>query len=93
MKITDDPIVSQVVSQRASDKALLKKNQQKQMEDRLVEGSSHAFHQSVAASGDTYIAQALQKVRQSKITHPESLTRHSGSWLHSQMMKPSEEKE
>ena len=54
MKISDDPIVSRDVSQRASEKDQLRKNQQKQIEDRLVQSPSHAFHQSVAASGDTY---------------------------------------
>ena len=91
MKISDDPIVSRDVTQRASEKDQLRKNQQKQMEDRLVQSPSHAFQRSIAASGDTYVAEALKKVRKSKITHPESLTRFSGTWLQNQMMKPSEE--
>ena len=62
------------------------------MEERLVEKPAQAFHQSVAASQDSYIASALRKVRESKITHPESLTRISGTWLHNQTLDSSEEK-
>ena len=91
MKITDTPLVSRDVSKRASENSLLKINQQKQMEKRQVEQPSYSFHSSVAASTDTYIAEALKKVRQSDVSIPESLTRFSGSWLHNQMMDSSEE--
>ena len=92
MNISDTPLVSRPVSQRADQESKLKKTQQNQMENRLVEKPADAFHQSVAASGDTYIAEALRKVRESKVTHPESLTRISGSWLYNQTITPSEEK-
>ena len=91
MKI-DEILVSRAVSQRTHEESKLKKSQQKQMEDRRVDQPSNAFHQSVAASGDTYIAEALRKVRQSKVTHPESLTRMSGTWLYNQTITPSGEK-
>ena len=93
MKITDTPLVSRDVSKRASEESLLKKTQHKQMEKRLVEQPAHAFHSSVAASSDTYIAAALRKVRQSDVTTPEALTRMSGTWFHNQKMGPSEENE
>ena len=92
MNITDNPIVSREVSQRADEESKLKKSQQKLMDNKRVEQPANAFHQSVSASGDTYIAEALRKVRESKVTHPESLTRISGSWMHNQMLNSSQEK-
>ena len=92
MNISDTPLVSRSVSQRADEESKLKKTQQKQMEDRLVEKPADVFHQSIAASGDTYIAEALRKVRESKVTHPDSLTRVPGTSMHNQMLTPSEEK-
>ena len=89
---TDEILVSRAVSQRTHEVSKLKKSQQKQMEDRRIDQPSNAFHQSVAATGDTYIAEALRKVRESKITHPETLTRISGSWLYNQTITPKEEK-
>ena len=91
MKI-DEILVSRAVSQRTHEESKLKKSQQKQMDDRRINQPSDAFHQSVAASGDTYIAEALRKVRESNVTHPESLTRISGSWLYNQTITPTEEK-
>jgi hypothetical protein len=70
----------------------LRTTQKKQLENQLMENSSNAFYQSVAASGDTYIASALRKVRESNVTHPEFLTRISGSWMHNQMLNSSQEK-
>ena len=90
MKI-DEILVSRAVSQRTHEESKLKKSQQKQMEDRRVDQPSNAFHQSVAATGDTYIAEALRKVRESNVTHPESLTRMSGTWMHNQMLNSSQE--
>ena len=92
MNISDTPLVSRSVSQRADQESKLKKTQQKQMETRLVEKPSDAWRQSLDASGDTYIAEALRKVRESKVTHPESLTRISGTWLHNQTLNSPEEK-
>ena len=92
MNISNTPLVSRAVSQRSDEESKLKKTQQKQMEERLVEKPAQAFHQSVAASQDSYIASALKKLRESNVTHPESLTRISGTWLHNQTLNPSEEK-
>jgi len=61
------------------------------MDNKRVAQPANAFHQSVSASGDTYIAEALRKVRESKVTHPESLTRISGTWLYNQTITQSEE--
>ena len=92
MKITDSPIVSRDVSYRASEKSKLKKTQQKRMEQRLVDQPAYAWRQNLDASGDSYIAAALMKVRQNNdVTIPESLTRISGTWFHNQKMNLSEE--
>ena len=92
MNISDLPLVSREVSQRTHEQSKLKTTQQKQMETKLVEKPSDAWRQSLDASGDTYIAEALRKVRESNVTHPESLTRISGSWLFNQTLNSSKEK-
>jgi hypothetical protein len=89
---TNEILVSRAVSQRTHEESKLKKSQQKQMEDRRVDQPSNAFHQSVAATGDTYIAEALRKVRESKITHNPELLRRNGTWLYNQTITPTEEK-
>ena len=89
---TDEILVSRAVSQRAHEVSKLKKSQQKQMDNKRVEQPSNAFHQSVAATSDTYIAEALRKVRESNVTHPEALTRMSGTWLYNQTITPTGEK-
>ena len=89
---TYTPLVSRSVSQKADEESKLKKTQQKQMETKLVEKPSDAWRQSLDASSDTYIAEALRKVRESNVSHPESLTRMSGTWLHNQTLNSSKEK-
>jgi hypothetical protein len=85
-------IVSQAVSDRNKQIEDLKKSQHTQMDQRLMEKPLHSFQQSLSASGDSYIAAALNKVRKSNVTHHESLTRLSGTWLHNESMKPSKGK-
>ena len=92
MNISDTVLVSRAVSQRSDEESKLKKTQQNQMENRLVEKPSDAWRQTLDASGDTYIAEALRKVRDSNVSHPESVTRISGSWMHNQMLNSSKEK-
>jgi hypothetical protein len=64
MNITDTPLVNREVSKRAHGESKLKKNQQSQMGQHLIENPSHAFHQSVVASGVSFIASALMKLRE-----------------------------
>ena len=59
----------------------------REMESRQVERDSKNFNQSVNASNDKYMVDALSKVRESDITHPESLTRMNGSWMHNRSFK------
>ena len=75
------------VSRRREEQQKLKQTQQREMESRQVERDSKNFNQSVNASNDKYMVDALSKVRESDITHPESLTRMNGSWMHNRSFK------
>jgi hypothetical protein len=75
-----DPLVSRSVSIRRDQKRQLKISQQKEMEFRQVNRDSNAFHQSVDASNDHYMKNALSKVRQSNVTLPDELTRIHGTY-------------
>ena len=57
------------------------------MESRRVDGDSRNFNQSVSATNDKYMVDALSKVRESDVTHPESLTKMNGSWMHNRSFK------
>jgi hypothetical protein len=65
----------------------VKQNQQREMESHRVDGDSRNFNQSVSATNDRYMVDALSKVRESDVTHPESLTRMNGSWMHNRSFK------
>ena len=82
MNITDTPLVSREVSQRTHEESKLKKTQQNQMEHRLVEQPGHAWRQSLAASKDSYISEALKRVRQSDVTLPTDLTMMHGTFTY-----------
>ena len=75
------------VSRRREEQQKLKQTQQREMESRQVERDSKNFNQSVNATNDKYMVDALSKVRESDITHPESLTRMNGSWMHNRSFK------
>ena len=82
-----ETLVSLDVSRRREEHQKLKQTQQKEMESRRVERDSKTFHQSVSATNDRYMIDALNKVRQSDVTHPESLTRMNGTWMHNRSFK------
>ena len=77
-----ETLVSLEVSRRREEQQKLQQTQRKQMESRRVETDSRNFHQSVSATNDEYMKNALNKVRESDVTHPESLTRMNGTWMH-----------
>ena len=81
---TDEPLVSRDVSIRREQNRQLKINQQKEMENRRIAAPQSAWNQSVAASTDTYMRDALTQVRRSDVTLPETLTRLHGTWIHNQ---------
>jgi hypothetical protein len=84
----DNPLVSREVSIRRDQEQKRKTAQHKEMESRQMSRESNAFHQSVNASNDEYMKNALMKVRQSNVTHSETLTRMNGTWMHNQNLKP-----
>ena len=82
-----ETLISLDVARRREEQQKLKQTQQREMESRQVERDSKNFNQSVNASNDKYMVDALSKVRKSDITHPESLTRMNGSWMHNRSFK------
>ena len=77
-----EPLVFLDVYRRREEQQKLKQTQQREMESRIVEGDTRNFNQSVNATNDEYMVDALTKVRKSNVTHPENLTRMNGSWMH-----------
>jgi CRISPR/Cas system-associated protein Cas10 (large subunit of type III CRISPR-Cas system) len=82
-----ETLVSLEVSRRREKHQKLGENQQKQMEYRRVNTDSKNFHQSVSATNDRYMIDALTKVRKSDVTLPEDLTRMNGTWMRNQSSK------
>ena len=83
-RYTDEPLIAREVSIRRTEQQNLKTDQQKQMENRRIAAPQSAWNQSVAASTDTYMRDALTQVRRSDVTLPETLTRLHGTWIHNQ---------
>jgi len=77
-----ETLVPVEVSRRREDQQKLKERQQKEMESRRVERDSKNFNQSVNATNDRYMVDALKQVRTSGVSLPEDLTRRHGSWMH-----------
>ena len=75
-----DPLVYRDVTIRREQQRNLKTSQQKEMEFRQVNRDANSFHQSVAATNDHYMRDALSKVRQSNVTLPDELTRIHGTF-------------
>ena len=82
-----ETLVSLDVSRRKEEQQKLKQTQQKQMDSRRVETDSRNFHQSVNATNDRYMIDALNQVRKSDVTLPEDLTRMNGTWMHNRSFK------
>ena len=82
-RLTDEPLVSRQVSRRRTEKQKLKSQQQKEMETRLVAAPDNAWNQSISAHNDDYMKDALSKVRESKVTLPDELTRMHGTFIYS----------
>ena len=80
----DEPLVSRDVSIRREELRKSKIHQQKEMENRRVAAPQSAWNQSISASTDTYMKNALTQVRKSEVGLPETLTRFHGSWVYNQ---------
>ena len=83
----DKTLVPLKVQHRLEQEEKLRTHQKKQMDEKMVEMENRNYQRSVSSSRDTYMINALQKVRQSKVSHHEDLTRIQGNWLHNQSMK------
>jgi len=82
-----ETLVSLDVSRRREEQQELKQTQQREMESRRLERDSRNFNQSVNATNDRYMVDALSKVRKSDVTLPEDLTRMNGTWMHNRSFK------
>jgi len=78
----DEPLVSRAVSMRRTEQQNLKIDQQKQMDNRRVSAPQNAWNQSVSASTDDYMKNALTQVRKSDVTLPDTLTRLHGTFIY-----------
>ena len=58
--------------------------QQRQMNSRQVSYAENAWNQTLSASKDVDMRDALTQVRQSDVGLPDALTRLHGTWIHNQ---------
>ena len=79
--MTNEPLVSRNVSMRQREQDKQKIRQHYEMNSRRVDRQSSAFNQSVDATNDRYMRDALTQVRQSDVTHNEDLLRLQGTWM------------
>ena len=77
-----ETLVSRDVTIRREQQRNLKTSQQKEMQSRQINRDANSFHQSVDASNDHFMRDALSKVRQSKVTLPDELTRIHGTYIY-----------
>ena len=82
-RYTDEPLIAREVSIRRTEQENLKTQQKKEMENRLVAAPDNAWNQSISAHNDDYMKDALSKVRESKVTLPDELTRMHGTFIYS----------
>jgi hypothetical protein len=80
----DETLVPQEVTIRRMERDKCRVEQQKQMNHRQVSHAENAWNQTISASKDVDIRDALTQVRQSDVTLPEALTRLHGTWVHNQ---------
>ena len=78
----NEPLVSRDVSMRRTEQQKLKIHQRKEMDNRRVSAPQTAWNQSVAASTDDYMKNALTQVRKSDVTLPDALTRLHGTFIY-----------
>jgi hypothetical protein len=83
-RFTDEPLIAREVSIRRTEQENLKTQQQKDMDQRRIAAPQSTWNQSVAASTNTYMRNALTQVRKSDVTHNEDLLRLHGTWIHNQ---------
>ena len=83
--MTNEPLVSRNVSMRQREQDKQKTQQHYEINVRRVNRETNAYNQSVAATTDTHMVSALEKVReQNHITHSPILTKLNGTYFHNQ---------
>jgi len=86
--MTNRPTLTpRTVTAREQQRQKIKDIQKSEMDARRVVRDQDAFNSSVAASNDRYMKSALEKVRESDVTHSETLTKISGTWFYNQTLK------
>ena len=83
----EDKLIPRTVYRRQQDQQKLRKSPKSEMDRKLVGKDGRDFNQSVSASNDHYMKDALTKVRQSDVTHNETVTRLNGTWMFNKSLK------
>ena len=83
----NDVLPSLDVQRRKEEEMKQRKMHQTEMDSRMINRESRDFSQSVSATTDTKMVDALAKVRQSKVSMPDELTRRNGSWMFDKSLK------
>jgi hypothetical protein len=84
----EQTLVSRNVSHRRQDQQKRRQSQQFTMDTDRMERNSQDFNQSVFATNDHYMKDALTKVRQSNVTQSETVTRLHGTWMFNKSRLP-----
>ena len=83
----EDKLIPRTVYRRQQDQQKHRQSQKSTMDANWMERDRRDFDQTVSASNDHYMKDALTKVRQSDVTHNETVTRLNGTWLYNQTLK------
>ena len=83
----EDKLIPRTVYRRQQDQQKQRQSQKSRMNANRVERDRRDFDQTVSASNDHYMKDALTKVRQSDVTHNETVTRLNGTWMFNKSLK------
>ena len=80
----DETLVPREITIRKMEQEKRRVEQHQQMNHRQVSHAENAWNQTMSASKDVDMRDALTQVRQSDVSLPETLTRLHGTWIHNQ---------
>ena len=83
----EDKLIPRTVYRRQQDQQKLRKSQKSTMDVNWMERDRRDFDQTQNAAQDSYMSDALAKVRQSDVTHSETVTRLNGTWMFNKSLK------
>ena len=83
----EDKLIPRNVYRRQQDQQKLRKSQKSTMDANWMERDRRDFDQTQSAAQDSYMRDALAKVRQSDVTHNETVTRLNGTWMFNKSLK------